>query len=138
MILPVLHYFLFIFLSKSNTFRIILKCYVFSFTIMYWLVGHESILSVPNANLFAAPTPPKRRIVYRRYMLVSKSRFALVRQYICLIFLFKPPWRWVRVGVAKLRDTQREHNTTPNIKSYLQRTLKEPILLLWLLVKPVG
>ena len=28
-----------------------LKYFVFSFTDMYWLVGHISILSVPNANI---------------------------------------------------------------------------------------
>ena len=42
---------------KSNTSWVKLKYYVFSFSNMYWLVGHKSLSSVPNTNSLAFYLP---------------------------------------------------------------------------------
>ena len=60
--------------NANDSIWVIFEHYLFPFTNIYWLAGHKSNLSAPNANLFrlSAPKPPKdaKCNVYRHLLLV--------------------------------------------------------------------
>ena len=54
-----------LFFLKSHTFWVILKYYVFSFSNMYWHVGHKLVLIVSNANIFPNTTKKMHSVMIR-------------------------------------------------------------------------